>query len=165
MGHRQEQSQASPTVLMCRDVVRLLKLIWTVVKPSLGHKTTKKVSQVHAAYFSPHHCRPLHCIKHICNVVSIRAFYSRTSSPSVVSSANVKFHDGISSAHSAWSVVSLISLASISNTMSRSIFIDNGEPLPLKRPVERAHSLRTNCTRDKREKQVFLSIISTPTYV
>lgn len=39
----------------------------------------------------------------------------------------MKQYDGISSVHSAWSVVPLISLVSISDTMSASIRIDNGE--------------------------------------
>lgn len=47
----------------------------------------------------------------------------------------IKLPDGISSVHSDCSVVSLISLVSISNTMSDSITIDNGELSLLKRPL------------------------------
>lgn len=153
VGHRQGQSQASLTVLLCRDVIHLLKLIWNPEKKF--HKYTLLT-------FHPVTGTGVLYIVLIISVMLSPSKPFRTSPPSVVSSANVKFHDGISSVHSAWSVVSLISVVSINNTLSRSILIDNGEPLLLKRHVERAHSFRTNCTRDKREKQAFFSIISTP---
>lgn len=58
----------------------------------------------------------------------------------------IKRPDGISSVHSDWSVVSLISLVSISNTMSGTITIDNGELSLLKRPIQRVCSTRTHHT-------------------